>query len=559
MLARTPRGFRDILPTEALARERITQTVRSCFSSHGYLPVETPLLEDRAVLDRGGRLQNTPFQLFDVDGSLLVLRPDLTLPIARMVSTRFSDGSLPVRLRYAAPVVREESTLKGQPRQFTQLGVELFGGEGIAPEVEVISLLAETLAALRVPAWKIVCGSVTPLKALLDATAPSEEFRARAMELVHGSDLVGLDELIDAAGSLAPVAASALHGICRLAGDADVLDQIDELLGRAGVAEEERGTRELRELVAGLDAKAKQRLTFDFSIINSFDYYTGVVFKAYSEATTASIASGGRYDAVLANLGRPDVASCGFALSLECMQEVLGEQGESGVVSARARNAERPLRIAVPKGGLFKDAVRLLERVGLPVDELRDPGRRLIIPAEGVEYVIVRAQDAPVFVGHGGADCGICGNDSIIEAGIDVLQLVDLHFGACRFVVAEPASKAGDADAAAAWRGSVRVATKYPRITQNYYDSIGQQVDIVQLHGNIELGPIVGMTDRLVDITATGTTLRENDLVVVDEVMECTARFFAGPAAYRSDERIRDLAQRLQRACAQEGSSNEDR
>ena len=559
MLARTPRGFRDILPTEALARERITQTVRSCFSSHGYLPVETPLLEDRAVLDRGGRLQNTPFQLFDVDGSLLVLRPDLTLPIARMVSTRFSDGSLPVRLRYAAPVVREESTLKGQPRQFTQLGVELFGGEGIAPEVEVISLLAETLAALRVPAWKIVCGSVTPLKALLDATAPSEEFRARAMELVHGSDLVGLDELIDAAVSLAPVAASALHGICRLAGDADVLDQIDELLGRAGVAEEERGTRELRELVAGLDAKAKQRLTFDFSIINSFDYYTGVVFKAYSEATTASIASGGRYDAVLANLGRPDVASCGFALSLECMQEVLGEQGESGVVSARARNAERPLRIAVPKGGLFKDAVRLLERAGLPVDELRDPGRRLIIPAEGVEYVIVRAQDAPVFVGHGGADCGICGNDSIIEAGIDVLQLVDLHFGACRFVVAEPASKAGDADAAAAWRGSVRVATKYPRITQNYYDSIGQQVDIVQLHGNIELGPIVGMTDRLVDITATGTTLRENDLVVVDEVMECTARFFAGPAAYRSDERIRDLAQRLQRACAQEGSSNEDR
>ena len=559
MLARTPRGFRDILPTEALARERITQTVRSCFSSHGYLPVETPLLEDRAVLDRGGRLQNTPFQLFDVDGSLLVLRPDLTLPIARMVSTRFSDGSLPVRLRYAAPVVREESTLKGQPRQFTQLGVELFGGEGIAPEVEVISLLAETLAALRVPAWKIVCGSVTPLKALLDATAPSEEFRARAMELVHGSDLVGLDELIDAAGSLAPVAASALHGICRLAGDADVLDQIDELLGRAGVAEEERGTRELRELVAGLDAKAKQRLTFDVSIINSFDYYTGVVFKAYSEATTASIASGGRYDAVLANLGRPDVASCGFALSLECMQEVLGEQGESGVVSARARNAERPLRIAVPKGGLFKDAVRLLERAGLPVDELRDPGRRLIIPAEGVEYVIVRAQDAPVFVGHGGADCGICGNDSIIEAGIDVLQLVDLHFGACRFVVAEPASKAGDADAAAAWRGSVRVATKYPRITQNYYDSIGQQVDIVQLHGNIELGPIVGMTDRLVDITATGTTLRENDLVVVDEVMECTARFFAGPAAYRSDERIRDLAQRLQRACAQEGSSNEDR
>ena len=91
----------------------------------------------------------------------------------------------------------------------------------------------------------------------------------------------------------------------------------------------------------------------------------------------------------------------------------------------------------------------------------------------------------------------------------------------------------------------MRVATKYPRITQRYYDEIGQQVDIVTLHGNIELGPIVGMTDRIVDITATGTTLAENDLVIVDEVMACSARFFAGPAAYRCDRRIRDLARRL--------------
>ena len=91
----------------------------------------------------------------------------------------------------------------------------------------------------------------------------------------------------------------------------------------------------------------------------------------------------------------------------------------------------------------------------------------------------------------------------------------------------------------------MRVATKYPRITQRYYDSIGQQVDIVTLHGNIELGPIVGMTDRIVDITATGTTLAENDLVIVDQIMECSARFFAGPAAYRCDKRIRDLAARL--------------
>ncbi|MGN0076619.1 MAG: ATP phosphoribosyltransferase [Parafannyhessea sp.] len=554
MPAVTPRGFRDILPTEALARERITGIVRECFSKHGYLPVETPILEDRRLLSVGSRIEDSPFQLFDADGSLLMVRPDLTLPIARMVSTRMAADDLPLRLRYVAPVVREESSLKGQPRQFTQLGIEYYGSDdgGALPEVEVVSLLAETLEALDVPAWRIVCGSVSPLKALLAHCSPSKEFEEGVLSYAHESDLVSLDELVDSTDLSEPVRL-ALHQVPRMSGGSEVIARIDSLLEGAGVPEEERGTRELERFVSALsDLDASGRLSFDFSIVNSFDYYTGVIFKGYAEGITASIASGGRYDAVLANFGRPGVASCGFALSLERLQEILGEQGESGVVSSHVSLAERPLRIAVPKGSLFPDAVRVLGEAGLPTDKLKDLGRKLIVRDGDVEYVIVRAQDAPAFVAHGGADCGICGYDSIFEANHDLIQLVDLRFGGCRFVVAEPRSKAGAAEDAYRWRGSVRVATKYPRITQSYYDRIGQQVDIVQLHGNIELGPIVGMTDRLVDITATGTTLRENDLVIVDEVMQCTARFFAGPAAYRYDGRIRSLAARLAQAVAED-------
>lgn len=541
----TPSGFRDILPTEAVARERISDQVRECFSSHGYLPVETPLLENKVSLEQGGRVPASPFQLFDADSSLLVMRPDITLAIARMVASRMAEATLPLRLRYNASVVREESTLSGQPRQFTQLGVELVGGEGVSSEAEVIALLAEVLRVLDVPAWRIVCGSVTPLTALLDACAPSEQFRKRVLALVHESDLVGLDEYVAAAG-LSSAATRALQRLPRLAGDEQVIDELDDLLDEAGVDEDLRGTTELRALVAELsDLASEGVLCFDFSVMNSFDYYTGIIFKGYAEGITAAIASGGRYDAVLESFGLSGVAACGFMLSLERIQEILGEQGESGVVTSGVRVAERPLRIAVPKGGLFKDAVRMLKEAGLPTDELAQPGRRLIIPAGDVEYIIVRAQDAPVFVAHGGADCGMCGSDSIIEAGVDLVQLVDLRFGGCRFVVAEPASRQGATERDYAWRGTVRVATKYPRITRAYYERIGQQVDIVQLHGNIELGPIVGMTDRIVDITATGTTLAENDLVVVDEVLECTVRFFAGPAAYRSDPRIRELSQRL--------------
>ena len=556
MTAATPRGFRDILPREALARERITGGVRECFSAHGYLPVETPLLEDRRAIERGARVKDSAFQLFDSDGSLLMLRPDLTLPVARLVAGRVSAGELPARFRYAAPVVREEPSLRGQPRQFTQLGVELVGEDGAASEVEVVRLLAEALGALEVPDWRIVFGSVTPLTSLLDVCAPTPDFREEILALVHDSDLVTLDELISSTEGLAPAAARALREVCRMGGGAEVIGRLDALLAEAGVDSASRGTAELSALAGSLaDLFEQGRLSFDFSIINSFDYYTGIIFKGYAEGIAASLASGGRYDAVLANLGRPGLVACGFALSLERLQEVLGEPGESGVVTPGVRVAARPIRIAVPKGSLFKETVAALAAAGLPTAELADPGRKLVVREGDVEYVIVRAQDAPAFVGHGGADCGICGKDSLIEADLDLLQLVDLGYGGCRFVVAEPRSRAGEAERNYAWRGTVRVATKYPRITQGYYDSIGQQVDIVTLHGNIELGPIVGMADRIVDITATGTTLAENDLVVVDEVMECTARFFAGPAAYRCDKRIRDLARRLAEV-AERGSAS---
>ena len=476
MIEGTPRGFRDILPQEALARERISSTVRECFSAHGYLPVETPLLEDRAVLERGCRIQDAPFQLFDSDSNLLVLRPDLTLPIARLVAGRISADELPCRFRYEAPVVREESSLKGQPRQFTQLGVELVGEDGTKAESEVVNLLADALARLGVPAWRIVCGSVSPLTSLLAACSPSAEFSRRVLSYVHESDLVSLDAYVDATPGLAPDQSRALHQVPRLSGDVSVIEKIDQLLSAAGVPEAERGTDALRQLVQNCAPLVRQgRLRFDFSIINSFDYYTGIIFKGYADGIAASLASGGRYDAVLGNLGRPGIAACGFALSMERLQEVLGEQGDSGVATPGVRLSERPLRIAVPKGSLFGDTVDLLQRAGLPVDNLRDPGRKLIVREQDVEYVIVRAQDAPSFVGHGGADCGICGYDSLIEAGYDLLQLVDLRYGGCRFIVAEPAAAKGQAERNYAWRGTVRVATKYPRITQMYYDRIGQQ------------------------------------------------------------------------------------
>jgi len=546
MALTTPSGFRDILPHEALVRERISATIRECFSHHGYLPVETPLLEVRETLEQGSAISDLPFQLFDSDGGLLMLRPDSTLPIARMIAGRIGADELPIRLRYQAPVVREEAMLGGQPRQFTQAGIELVGERGDIAELEAVRLLAEVLEVLGVPDWKIVLGSVAPLESLLASCAPSNAFRAEVKRLVHSSDFVGIDELVESSSALAPAAGAALKRLVRLSGGEECIAVLDELLSSVGIEKPLRGTSELAELVDGCrDLFENGRATFDFSVMNSFDYYTGLIFKGYADGIPAALATGGRYDSVLRNFGRDDVSACGFALSIERLQEVLGEQGESGLVTSRP--AGRPLRIAIPKGSLMKDSIAALADAGLPVDELADPGRKLVIPAGDVEYVIVRATDAPAFVAHGGADCGICGSDSLLEADLDLVQLVDLGFGGCSLCVAEPVGAHDAIEGAVAWRGTVRVTTKYPNLTRAYYDSVGQQVDIVTLHGNIELGPLLGMADRIVDITATGTTLAENNLVAVDEIMSFSARFFASPAAYRCDGRIRALAERLAR------------
>ena len=211
----------------------------------------------------------------------------------------------------------------------------------------------------------------------------------------------------------------------------------------------------------------------------------------------------------------------------------------------REASGVRPLRIAVPKGALFADSVRVLTEAGLDTTGLAEPGRHLIIRTPDAEFIIARPTDVPVYVAYGGADCAIAGKDVLVEAGLDSVELVDLNFGGCRFIVAEPEDAGSRVRERLQHLGVVRVASKYPNITQAYFDSIGVQVEIVKLHGNIELAPLIGLADQIVDITATGTTLRENRLKIVGEVLESTARFVGNPAAVRTDARVLRLADAL--------------
>jgi ATP phosphoribosyltransferase len=196
------------------------------------------------------------------------------------------------------------------------------------------------------------------------------------------------------------------------------------------------------------------------------------------------------------------------------------------------------LTIAVPRGALFGGTVELLSALGMDTDELRTNDRKLLF--EDVGVVTMRPSDVPTYVEAGAADIGVTGKDVLLEqlaqapgeSGRDVYELLDLGFGRCTMVLA---SKDGPDPALERLRrlGVMRVATKYPRITARYLEETGRQGEIVEVKGSVELAPLTGLVDAIVDLTATGTTLRENNLVVREEIVVCTARLIANPVAHK--------------------------
>ncbi len=196
------------------------------------------------------------------------------------------------------------------------------------------------------------------------------------------------------------------------------------------------------------------------------------------------------------------------------------------------------LTIAVPRGALFGDTVELLSGLGMDTTELRSNDRKLLF--EDVAVITMRPSDVPTYVEAGAADLGVTGKDVLLEqaaerpgeGGREVYELLDLGYGRCTMVLA---SKAGPDPALEALRrlGVMRVATKYPRIAARHLEETGRQAEIVEVKGSVELAPLTGMVEAIVDLTATGTTLRENNLIVREEIVVCTARLIANPVAHK--------------------------
>ncbi len=194
-------------------------------------------------------------------------------------------------------------------------------------------------------------------------------------------------------------------------------------------------------------------------------------------------------------------------------------------------SADGGLTIAVPRGALFRETLDLLDAIGIDTSEVRANDRKLLFREVGI--VTMRPSDVPTYVAEGAADVGITGKDVLMEqAEREVYELLDLGYGACTMVLA---SVAGEDPLEEARRrlGVMRIATKYPKIAARHFAATGRQAEMVEVKGSVELAPLTGLVDGIVDLTATGTTLRENGLVVREEIVVCTARLIANPVAHK--------------------------
>jgi ATP phosphoribosyltransferase regulatory subunit len=306
---RIPPGTRDVLPDEMREVRAISTRMRQVFEDAGYGEVHTPALEYEEVLRRGEEhAAGARYRTFDEQGDVLALRSDMTIPIARVVATRYADAEPPLRFCYFSHAWRAVERGVGEPREFLQGGLELIGAPAPEGEAEVLGLTIAALEAAGLRRHRVGVGDGSLYRSLLAELGVDEELHLPLLECLSRRDLVGLDMLVSRLTGLGERERDLLLRLPELRGGPEVLDRAD---GVAGALE---GLRALHELLA--ERGVADRVIFDLGLVRELGYYTGAVFEVYDPAVGFALGGGGRYDDLLGRFGRP-LPACGVGLDVQ--------------------------------------------------------------------------------------------------------------------------------------------------------------------------------------------------------------------------------------------------
>ena len=484
--------------------ERLSWKLRSLYEDAGFSLYRMGRFEEYSLYQENRRFlaSGQVLTFTDLDGRLLALKPDVTLSIAKNAAVTPGGTG---RFYYLENVYRPGRQGLGF-REIRQMGLECIGAVDGAVRRQTVSLAMESLDAAGRP-WILEAGHMGYVAGLLDALEVPEERRGDLLECIRDRNLHELDRL--AADLREP---EALRTLCALSGDWDqVLPQAAALVKNETMAAALEELGQLRDLSGKTPG-----LRLDLSLVNDMDYYNGLVLRGFLEGIPRPVLQGGQYDP-LASRFRPGAKAVGFALYLDEL-EAPAEDGGAEMIN-----------VALPKGRLGDQVYSLLAGAGYGASQSYGDSRRLVVenPQAGIRYFLVKPSDVAIYVEHGAADVGIVGKDILEEHHPDVYELLDTGLGKCRMCVAGPADFRDDPDRV------LRVATKFVHIAKGHYAAKGREIDVIKLHGSIELAPLLGLSDVIVDIVETGTTLRENGLAVLEEFLPVSARLIANRSGYR--------------------------
>jgi ATP phosphoribosyltransferase len=508
-----PRGVQAFLFDAAERRRKAEDSVVRRLQEAGLREVILPVL-DFADPYAGVTAEGDErvYRFLDRQGNTLSLRADFTPMAARVIAPRLGTLSEPVSLFYRGDVVRDEEAGVGRRREFAQVGAERYGDGRPEADGEMLALALSCLGDIPAARLRLTLGWAGLLERLLVAVAPAlakggGSGLAAAVAAARARHVTQLEALLRASGAAEAAAVQVARALLVGFDPGSELFRPPVLAGAS--AELARAAALARSARPGLP------VVVDLADAPQAPYYTGLTFSVDAASGGGTIAGGGRYDGLLARFGTATPA-LGFCIGLE----TLGAGTEAGEETAR------PLRIAVGKGRLLSKALEALRAGGASFGE--PDGRRLLVPATdgAFELLLLKDDDVPTYVAHGGADLGIVGSDRVAESGEDVTSPVELPFGACRLSLigraGEPFRPNGQ---------PVRVGTKYRRLAARYFDERKIAHEIVPLAGSVELAAALKLTDVVVDLIESGSTMAANGLAEIETILPSCATLILGRAS----------------------------
>lgn len=320
----TPEGTKDLLFGESVVRRTIEDTLLKLFKSRGYSEIITPGLEFFDVFNMKSRYfpQETLYKMTDSKGRLLVMRPDSTMPIARVVATRLRDAELPLKLCYNQTVYRNESVLKGRSDETVQAGIELIGSEMKMADLEVISAAVDALNAFGLE-FSLELGHIGVFKCLVDRLDADEKDKNHIRKLIQNKNFPALNDFLDTFGNNSVTVS--LKKLPALFGGEEVFEKAEELIPDENV---KRILDELREIYCDIAEICgnEGNITVDLGLVNKTDYYTGLIIKGYLKGHGEEVISGGRYDKLISDFGY-DIPAVGFAVNVNAISKVIERNG----------------------------------------------------------------------------------------------------------------------------------------------------------------------------------------------------------------------------------------